>query len=255
MSPASREPQRRLALALEYDGSRFAGSQLQKRSPTIQSTLETALRKLTGERLRVAFAGRTDAGVHAKGQVASFTTASRLKTEVFVRGLNAWLPEEVAICRALEVPESFDPRRHASSRTYRYLIYNAPTRSPLWRDHAWHVPKLLDVAPMAKAARELVGEHDFAAFSRREGVTTVRSMQRAEVSQGEAVVAIELEANAFLRQQMRRTAGALVEVGRGRLSAAGFRKLLRQAEPASAGPVAPAHGLYLVRVCYQGLDL
>jgi tRNA pseudouridine38-40 synthase len=255
VSPAAREPLRRLALVLEYDGSRFAGSQLQKRSPTIQSTLETALRKLTGERLRVAFAGRTDAGVHAVGQVASFTTASRLKTEVFVRGLNAWLPEEVAVRRALEVAEAFDPRRNASSRTYRYLIDNGPVRSPLWQDRAWHVPASLDVAPMAKAARELIGEHDFAAFSRREGVTTIRCLHRAEVTRREATVTLELEANAFLRQQVRRTVGALVEVGRGRLSAAGFRRLLRQAEPASAGPVAPAHGLYLIRVCYPGLDL
>jgi tRNA pseudouridine38-40 synthase len=255
VSPAARGPRRRLALVVEYDGSRFAGSQLQKRIPSIQSTLEAALRKLTGEKLRVAFAGRTDAGVHALGQVVAFSTASRLKTEVFVRGLNAWLPEQVAVRKAIEVPQSFDPRRQASSRTYRYLIYNAPERSPLWRDRAWHVKTPLDVTAMAKAARAFVGKRDFAAFSRREGVTTVRRVSRAQVTQEGPLVAIEVEANAFLRQQMRRAAGALVEVGKGRVSLAGFRKLLRQAEPASAGPVAPAHGLYLVRVCYPALDL
>jgi tRNA pseudouridine38-40 synthase len=252
---SSREPQRRLALVIEYDGSRYAGSQRQKRIPSIQSALETALRKLTGEKLRVAFAGRTDAGVHAEGQVASFVTASRLKTEVFVRGLNAWLPEQIAVRRAIEAPQAFDPRRHASSRLYRYTIYNAPVRSPLWRDRAWHVKELLDAEAMGRAARALVGEHDFAAFSRREGVTTVRRMTRASVERQGTMVTVELEANAFLRQQVRRTAGALVEVGKGRLSAAGFRELLRKAEPSSAGPVAPALGLCLVRVCYPGLDL
>jgi tRNA pseudouridine38-40 synthase len=253
---AAGEPPQRLALVLEYDGSPpLAGSQRQKRTPSVQSALETALRKLTGERLRVAFAGRTDAGVHATGQVAAFTTASRLATEVFVRGLNAWLPEQIAVRRAVEVPEGFDPRRHASSRTYRYTIYNAPVRSPLWRAHAWHVAEPLETAAMQRAAAELVGEHDFAAFSRREGVSTVRCLRRAEVKRRGPLVTVELEANAFLRQQVRRTVGALVQVGAGRLSPAAFRALLRRAEPASAGPVAPARGLCLLRVSYPGLDL
>lgn len=248
-------PCRRLALVLEYDGSCYGGSQLQKRAPSIQGELETALRKLTGERLRVAFAGRTDAGVHARGQVAAFTTTSTLETDVFVRGLNAWLPEQIAVRRALEVPEAFDPRRHAGSRTYRYTIYNAPVRSPLWRACAWHVAEPLDAAAMQEGAAELVGEHDFAAFSRREGVRTVRCVRRCEAVRRGPIVTVELEANAFLRQQVRRTVGALVQVGSGRLSAAGFRGLLRRAEPASAGPLAPAHGLCLLRVSYPGLDL
>ena len=248
-------PPRRLALVLEYDGSRFAGSQRQKRTPSVQSALETALRKLTGGRLRVAFAGRTDAGVHAKGQVAAFTTTSHLATEVFVRGLNAWLPEQIAVRRAAEVPDGFDPRRHAASRTYRYTIYNAPVRSPLWRADAWHVAEPLDTEAMQQAAAALAGEHDFAAFSRREGVSTIRCARRSEVARRGSLVTVELEANAFLRQQVRRTVGALVQVGTGRLSPGDFRKLLKRAEPASAGPVAPAHGLCLVRVSYPGLDL
>ena len=246
---------RRLALVLEYEGSRYGGSQLQKRTPSIQGELETALHKLTGERLRVALAGRTDAGVHAQGQVAALTTASTLETEVFVRGLNAWLPEEIAVRRAAEVPAGFDPRRHAASRTYRYTIYNAPVRSPLRRASAWHVVEPLDTAAMQEAAAGLVGEHDFAALSRREGVPTVRCLRRCELARQGPLVTVELEANAFLRQQVRRTVGALVRVGRGRLSVAEFRALLRRAEPASAGPLAPAHGLCLLRVAYPGLDL
>ncbi len=248
-------PRRRLALVIEYDGSRYRGSQVQKRRPTIQRALETALRKLTGEKLRVALAGRTDAGVHARGQVAAFTTPSTLQTDVFVRGLNAWLSEEISVRRAFEVSNGFDPRRHATSRTYRYLIHNAPVRSPLQRARTWHVAEPLDDAAMRRAAAQLVGEHDFAAFSRREGVRTVRCLQRCDVDRQGTLVTVELEANAFLRQQVRRTVGALVQVGTGRLSLAQFRALLRRAEPASAGPLAPAHGLCLLRVTYPGLDL
>ncbi len=247
---------RRLALVLEYDGGPpLAGSQLQKRTPSIQGELEAALCKLTSERLRVALAGRTDAGVHARGQVAAFTTTSRLDTDVFVRGLNAWLPAEIAVRHALEAPEGFDPRRHATGRTYRYTVYNVPVRSPLWRDFAWHVAEPLDTARMQQAAAALVGEHDFAAFSRREGVRTVRCVRRCDVTRRGALVSVEVEANAFLRQQVRRTVGALVQVGGGRLSPAGFRHLLRRAVPASAGPLAPAHGLCLLSVSYPGLDV
>jgi tRNA pseudouridine38-40 synthase len=247
---------RRLALVIEYDGSPpLAGSQIQKNAPSVQGEIESALRKLTGERLRVAFAGRTDAGVHARGQVAAFTTTSRLTTVVFVRGLNAWLPESIAVRHATEVDETFDPRRHASRRMYRYLIYNAPVASPLWRGRAWLVGEPLDTERMQRAARLLAGEHDFAAFSRREGVTTVRRVYRCQVRARPPLVTVEVTANAFLRQQVRRTVGALAQVGRDKLTVAGFRDLLRRAEPASAGPVAPPQGLYLIRVTYPGLDL
>jgi tRNA pseudouridine38-40 synthase len=248
-------PRRRLALVLEYDGSGYGGSQIQKNALSIQQELETALRKLTGESPRVAFAGRTDAGVHARGQVAAFSTTSTLETDVFMRGLNAWLPERIAVRRATEVAERFDPRRHAGSRTYRYAIYNAPTRSPLWRSHAWHLAEPLDTEAMQREANVLVGERDFAAFSRREGVRTIRCLRRSEVTRRGPLVLLEFEANAFLRQQVRRTVGALVQVGTGRLSSSAFHDLLRRAEPASAGPVAPAHGLCLLRVSYPGLDL
>ena len=251
-APKSR---RRLALVLEYDGSPFAGSQVQKRTPSVQGTLETAVRKLTGERLRVAFAGRTDAGVHARGQVAAFTTASSLPVETFGRGLNAWLPQEIAVRRAVEVPAGFDPRRDATGRTYRYTIYNHSVRSPLWRRSAWQVAGRLDVAAMQRAARALVGRHDFAAFSRREDTTTIRRVRRCDIAGQGLLITVEMEAKAFLRQQVRRTVGALVQVGKGRLSPAGLRDLLRKAEPASAGPLAPPQGLCLLRVDYPRLDL
>jgi tRNA pseudouridine38-40 synthase len=240
---------------LEYDGGRYGGSQLQKRTPSIQGELETAIEKLTGVHARAAFAGRTDAGVHALGQVAAFTTDSSLATEVFVRGLNAWLPEDIAVREALEAPADFDPRRHASGRTYRYTIYNTPVRSPLRRRDAWLVIEPLNHTAMQRASKTLVGEHDFAAFSRREGVTTVRCVRRCDVVREGALLTVEMKANAFLRQQVRRTVGALVQVGAGKLTVAAFRALLRAAEPATAAPVAPGHGLCLIRVDYPGLDL
>ena len=247
---------RRLALLIEYDGSPpLSGSQLQKNARSVQGELEAAVQQLTGERARLAFAGRTDAGVHAFGQVAAFTTTSTLKTEVFVRGLNALLPNSIAVRSAVAAPDDFDPRRHASSRTYRYVIYNASIRSPLWRARAWHIAGPLDTKAMQQAADTLVGQHNFAAFSRREGVTTVRCVRRCDVASRPPFVEVEMEANAFLRQQVRRTAGALVQAGLGKQTPTGFRKLLGAAEPASAGPVAPACGLYLVRVAYPTLDL
>ena len=249
------QPTRRIALVLEYDGKPYGGSQLQKRTPSIQGELEAAIRRLTGERLRAAFAGRTDAGVHALAQVAAFTTASSLPIETFVRGLNAWLPQEVAVRRAVEAPPEFDPRRHAASRTYRYTVNNSPVRAPLWLARAWHVVDPLDAAAMQRAASSLVGRHDFAAFSRREDVTTVRCVRRCDVDRQGSLVTVEIEANAFLRQQVRRTVGALVQVGTGKLSPTTLRSILRRREPCSAGPVAPAHGLCLLRVDYPGLDL
>jgi tRNA pseudouridine38-40 synthase len=246
---------RRIALVLEYDGSRYGGFQRQRNAPTVQGELERALAQLTGATPRLAFAGRTDAGTHALGQVAAFTTTSRLTTDAFLRGLNALLSDDIAVRAAREVPASFDPRRDAERRSYRYVIYQAAVRSPLWRTRAWHVRQPLDLDAMRAAAASLVGEHDFAAFSRREPTTTVRTVYRCELSRRGAFVCLEMEANAFLRHQVRRTVGALVQVGVGRLSVEGFCELLRRAEPASAGPVAPAHGLYLVRVTYPGLDL
>ena len=246
---------RRLALVLEYDGGAYHGSQRQSNAPTVQEALETALTKLTGERLDTAFAGRTDAGVHAQGQVAAFTTASGLATDVFVRGLNAWLPAEIAVKRAVEAPVDFDPRRHATSRTYGYTIYNAPARSPLHRRRAWHILDTLECRAMQEAADSLVGKHDFAAFSRDEGVSTIRCVHRCEVARRGPLVTLEIEANAFLRQQVRRIAGALVQVGCGRMDVSAFGALLRPAPPASAEPLAPAQGLCLLRVSYPALEL
>ena len=244
---------RRLALLLEYDGTLYAGSQLQSNAPTVQSVLETVIEQITTQRVRVAFAGRTDAGVHARGQVASFVTESRLPAEVMQRALNARLPDDVVVRSAADVDLDFDPRRHARRRHYRYLIANSPTRSALHRQRAWYVGRVLDVAAMAAAAQTIVGTHDFRAFASKlpdPSASTVRELQRFDVHRRGNEIALDVVGNAFLPHQVRRMAGALVEVGKSKLGVEEFSRLLA-GEPASSGLVAPPHGLYLLRVQYD----
>lgn len=254
---AAQEPglRRRLALVLEYGGSRYGGSQYQKNAPSIQGELEAALNKLTGENLRTAFAGRTDAGVHARGQVASFVTDSRHGPDDFVRGLNHWLPADIAVQRAVEVPLDFDVRRRTRSREYRYLVLNSGVPSPLLQAYTWHVKERLDVEAMREAASLLVGRHDFASFAGPVAGGTERTLHRCEVLGEGRLLAVHMEADAFLPHQVRRTVGALVGVGRGRQSAADLAALLREPRPGMAGPAAPPQGLCLVKVNYPGLDL
>lgn len=248
---------RRIALLLEYDGTAYGGSQLQRNAPSIQGELEAAIARLTGETVRTAFAGRTDAGVHATGQVAAFTTGARHDTATFVRGLNALLPPDIAVRAATQAPPGFDPRRQATARLYRYTIWNAPERSPLRRQCTWHVRTPLDEGAMAREAAALVGGHDVASFGAalRPGRSTHRWITRAEVERRGPLVTLAIEATAFLPHQVRRTAGALVEIGSGRLPRGTFAAWLADPRTGAAGPAAPAHGLCLVRVTYGGLDL
>jgi tRNA pseudouridine38-40 synthase len=255
MSSPEREGERtrRIALLLEYDGSRYGGSQIQKNAPTIQGELEGAIGRLTGERVRAAFAGRTDAGCHARGQVASFLTRRPHDIEVFVRGLNYWLPDDVAVRQAVEVPPRFDVRRRARRRLYRYLVDNGPARSPLLRQRAWHVGEPLDLEAMQEAAICLVGRHDFGAFAgslEEAGASTVRTVYGLEVRRSGRLIAFDMEADAFLPHQVRRTVGALVQVGLGKQTASDIEEMLRQPAAGTAGPTAPPQGLCLMRVTY-----
>jgi tRNA pseudouridine38-40 synthase len=252
LDAAAAERGRRVALLVEYDGTRFAGSQLQTNAVTVQGVLEDAIQKATEEASRIAFAGRTDAGVHARGQVAAFVTGSRLDCETLRRALNAWLPEDVVVREAVDVAADFDPRRDAQRRHYRYVISNAVVRSALERNRAWHVTGKLDVESMAEAAMSIAGKHDFAAFASRledAAASTVRELYGFEVGRDGSSVLLDVSANAFLPHQVRRMAGALVEVGRGKLGVEDYAVLL-DGQPASAGPAAPPHGLYLMRVTY-----
>jgi len=247
---------RRIALLLEYDGTAYGGSQRQKNAPSVQAALEEAIERLAGHPARTAFAGRTDSGVHALGQVAAFDTEARHTVEVWQRGLNALLPEDIAVRAATVAPAAFDPRRHARSRTYRYRIWNAAVRSPLRRRQFWYVRDPLDASPMARAAALFVGEHDFAAFggSPGPGRSTRRRMLRSCVRVDGPLVTFEIEGTAFLPHQVRRTVGALVEVGRGKLAPERIQQWLEAPEPNAVGPAAPPHGLCLMAVTYDGLD-
>ncbi len=245
---------RRLALLVEYQGTAYAGSQLQKNAPTVQGALEQALATLTGDSIRVALAGRTDAGVHAMGQVAAFSTSSALPLETFARGTNALLPLDVSVRAVADVPPGFDPRRDALGRLYRYTLYLGLRRPALLRDFAWHPPATPDLAPMAEAARKLVGTHDFASFAQPSEAgrrPTERHVTGAELRRKGELAVFDIKANAFLTQMVRRIVGTLVEVGSGKRTEDEFVLLLDDPQPGAASFVAPAHGLCLMQVRYQ----
>jgi tRNA pseudouridine38-40 synthase len=244
---------RRIALLVEYDGGAYAGSQLQANGPSIQGELEQAIVGMTGAFARVAFAGRTDAGVHALGQVGCFDTEATYTCEAFTGGLNVRLPEAIAIRATREVEPGFDPRRRAMSRRYRYTIVLSATRAPLLKGWAWHVSPILDIDKMRRAGRMLVGEHDFAAFASPEASekSTHRDVHAVCIRRNGRRCAIDVEANAFLMHQMRRTVAALVDVGSGRLPVEGFEEHLRLARPGSYERSAPPHGLCLTAVSYD----
>jgi tRNA pseudouridine38-40 synthase len=247
----------RLALVIEYDGARYAGSQLQTKLPTIQSELEKALFSLTGEKIRVNLAGRTDAGVHANGQVASFNTLSAMPEKTFVSGMNHYLPADISVKSARIVEEAFDPRRHALKREYEYYILNSDTRSALWNGRAYQVAGDIDVQAMDSACKLLLGEHDFASFTpvlEDAEKTTIRRMYEASVRREGDMVIVKLVASAFLTHQARNTVGALLRVGQGRMTQTEFQDIINLCEFGLAGPSAPACGLYLKKV-YYGNDL
>lgn len=246
---------RNIALRIEYDGTDFVGSQWQNNGRSVQGELEGAWEQLTQERRRVNLAGRTDAGVHARGQVANVRTETTLDVATMQRGLTAILPEDVAVLEAWEVPYDFHARHTANRRDYRYLIDNGKVASPLLRRHAVYVAKRLDVARMHEALSALLGTHDFAAFAGgpSEG-PTVRTCYQAGCQPaelwGQPLLAVELAANAFLRHMVRNVVGTLLLVGEGKLSVQEFAAVLAGRDRRRAGRTAPAHGLYLMSVSY-----
>jgi tRNA pseudouridine38-40 synthase len=241
-------------LILEYDGTGFAGWQAQAGDcRTVQGVLEAAIERVCGERVRVAGAGRTDAGVHAEGQVASLSLTTRLLPGELERALNAVLPDDLVVIALEPMPPGFHARRDAVSKLYRFAIWNGARRSAL-RARSFHaVPIPLDVVAMREAARALEGTHDFACFQSvgSSVATRVRTLLRVEVigSPG-GEIAIEVEGTGFLRHMVRALAGTLVEVGSGKRPASSIASLLAARNRGEAGPTAPARGLTLVRVDY-----
>lgn len=245
----------KVALIIEYDGTRYHGSQLQAKAPTIQGEIEKALRKLTGERVRVKTASRTDAGVHAKGQVISFRTGSAVPLKAFVEGMNHYLPQDIAVKEAFRVDDSFDVRRGALSREYRYHILNSPTRSPMRQGFAYRVTGSLDTGAMNQACQALIGKHDFASFVTSPETakkSTVRNVHKAEIKQDGDMIAFDMVANSFLPHQVRNTIGSLIKVGQGKMTVNEFYTMLEARTPGLAGPTVPGSGLCLMQVNYPG---
>jgi len=242
----------RVAFTVAYDGTRYQGFQVQRTGPTVQGELEAALHRLTGETGRVIGAGRTDAGVHAAGQVATCTIPKPWPLTELRRALNAVLPPDIAVLEMVSAPPGFHPRYSAYSRTYRYRIWNAAVRSPAERLYSLHVAQPLDLEAMNEACATLIGEHDFATFGSPVGRSrnTVRRVYRAEWGRCGSQVWFDVEANAFLRRMMRGLTGTLLLVGQGRLAPAAVADLLAWRTRARSGPSVPAHGLWLMRVSY-----
>ncbi len=244
-----------MKLVLSYDGTRYVGWQFQSNGPSVQAELERALSTLHKEAVRVTGAGRTDAGVHARGQVASLAVERPLPEAAYVKGLNAILPDDIAV-RHAEVREApFDARRDARGKRYRYRIENLPTRAPLSRMQAWQVFRPLDVAAMRAAAAPLLGRHDFSAFRAAdcEARHAVRELRRLDVEDdGAGRIEVVAEATAFLRHMVRNLAGTLVEVGLGSRAPGSMAALLESRDRTLAGRTAPPQGLLLDEVFYDG---
>lgn len=243
----------RVRLVLEYDGTDYCGWQLQENGPSVQGRVQAALAALCGAPVTVAAAGRTDAGVHARGQVIAFDAPRPLPLKAYSMGLNSLLPEDIAVVRADEVSDDFDPRRWSRGKRYRYSVSNRRTRSPLRRLTHWEIFQPLDVAAMAEGARFLLGRHDFSAFraANCQAAHALRELTRLEVlgERGDEI-AFVVEGTAFLKHMVRNLVGTLVEVGRGQRPPRWVGEVLSGRDRTKAGPTAPPHGLCMEEVFY-----
>ena len=237
-------------LVVGYDGTDFRGWQRQPDGRTVQGVLEEAVFKVTRKRTVVHGAGRTDAGVHALGQVAGFRGAFKLTDEVLYRALNAVLPADVRVFSLEEAPSGFHARRSARSKLYRYRIVTAPQASPLDRRYVLHWPYPLKIGAMREAARLFVRTADFTAFASNRDRSPVRTVTRSELRRSGDEIVYSIEAQGFLRYMVRTIVGTLLEVGRGRIRPADIEEIFGRKDRSLAGPTAPARGLTLVRVDY-----
>ncbi len=245
---------RTIKLTVQYDGTEYSGWQRQLNARTVQELLETALAKMTGATTHVQGSGRTDSGVHARAQVATFRTEATIALAGFQRGLNTALPRDIGIVAIAEVEAGFDARRAARGKHYCYRIWTAEAREPLLDRFVWHLGRPLDTVAMQAAATHLVGEHDFTTFRTADcdRKNPVRSIRRLDVTAGEGgLVTVDAFATAFLKHMVRIVVGTLVEVGLGRRGADDLPRALAARNRSEAGRTAPAKGLTLERVFYE----
>lgn len=243
---------RTIKLTIEYEGTNYAGWQVQPNGLAVQQVVEDALARLTGDRVRVSSSGRTDSGVHALGMVACFRTEKSLPLRAFSDGLNSILPPDIAIREAEEAPAAFNPRRDAKAKLYRYTILNTSRRSPLNRLFAWRLGGELDMPSMVEAAGHFIGENDFGAFRAANCAarTTVRRIDSMDISREGDIITIDVVGSGFLKNMVRIMVGTLVEIGRGKLGPEIVPRLLESGDRRLAGVTAPPQGLCLVQVFY-----
>jgi tRNA pseudouridine38-40 synthase len=245
---------RNIKLTLAYDGTDFNGWQTQPGHRTVQETLEKAIATLTcEERIRVNASGRTDAGVHAAGQVVNFYSNTNLSSEVLVRAINAHLPDEISVLGAEDKPEAFDANRDARRKLYRYVIHDGPVPSPFLRRYACQSRHRLDVESMRRAAESLKGRHDFHSFETDwpNRMSSVRTITHLVLNRFGDWIWLDVEADGFLYNMVRAIAGTLMNVGRGYWPETHVAAILHAEDRAQAGPTAPAQGLFLMRVRFD----
>ncbi|MBU2591333.1 MAG: tRNA pseudouridine(38-40) synthase TruA [Nitrospinae bacterium] len=243
---------RTVKIVIEYEGSRYHGWQIQPNAITIQEVMESTLAKMVGEKVHITSSGRTDAGVHALAQVASFQTSSSLKDEKLMRGFNALLPDDIVITDLKTVDSEFNARFSAKSKLYKYVILNRSFPSALERRFCWFIPKRLDLAKMREGSLCLVGEHDFGAFcsSTSNAKSYVRKLTRLDIETDDDRIIFWLAANGFLKQMIRNIVGTLVQVGSGRIPPSTMKEILESKDRCQAGQTAHPEGLFLVAVEY-----
>lgn len=239
-------------LTIEYDGTNYHGWQSQTNAAAVQDVIQSAIKKITGEECTLTASSRTDAGVHALGQVANFRTESNIPPNKFSYVLNSVLPDDIVIKKSEEVNQDFHAQYLAIGKKYRYLIYNSNSPSALLRNRACYVPQRLNFEAMVRAAESFVGTYDFSAFKASGGSvkTSVRTIANTSLNVCEDIFKFEIAGNGFLYNMVRIITGTLIEVGIGKISAKSIPEIIESRDRKRAGRTAPAHGLYLVEVYY-----
>jgi tRNA pseudouridine38-40 synthase len=243
---------RNISLLVSYDGTAYHGWQCQPNVVTVQETIQKAIERITSREAKLHGGARTDSGVHAMGQVVNFLSESPIDLTSLARGINSLVPPDIRVKEAHEVPGEFHSRYSAKSKTYVNCILGSSCNSPFYERYAWHIPYSLDIHSMSRAAKIIIGTHDFSAFKKKDQAyrSTVREILRAGVRRRRDFVYVVMEGTGFLRYMVRNIVGTLVLVGSGRLTEAGFQEIFESHDRVKAGPTAPARGLFLREIKY-----
>ncbi len=240
-----------IKLVVEYDGTNYAGWQQQKNGITVHEMLRKAIERVVNEDVTLHGSGRTDAGTHAAGQVANFKTNSNIPIYNLVQAINSYLPKDIVVKSAKSVPEKFHSRYSAKSKTYRYTILNSNIRDAIGRDYCLHYSTYLDIEKMRKASKALMGKHDFSTFkSKSDVISSVRTIMKLDIKKRGRFLIFTIEADGFLYKMVRSIVGTLLEVGKGKMTIAEFKKIVKSGARAKAGNTVAANGLCLLKVKY-----